>query len=263
MKIFENSVSEGQFILKDITYNVTQTSLAANYQDMELVLFPEVAAKAENNRVEYSMSYVRLYHNNGFNTHTSCFDGLKGKKFIWSNEYNAENEEAGTLYVQEHEAVRKGTIEILNVESGQLTIKWDGKADVGWSRKYGSNVPFNTIFTVKIPDAVSYCLDAFKSPKMKIDEETVLEIVNLEEFNQEVRRVSETRIWDSFNTTLRFKLICANAEYPGEVLFTNGKNKIQLTMDKDCPRRIQFIGVDYNLRMKYEMFRFEVAGSAT
>ena len=257
MKLFEKSVSEGQFILKDITYSVTEASITAYYQDMELVLFPEVIA--ENDRVEYDMRHVRLYHNNGFNTHISGFSELCGRKFIWESEYNEAEEEAGTLCVQEHEAVREGTIEILKVENGQITIKWSGRADVGWNRKYGSKVPFETIFTAKIPDAVNYCLDAFKSTRMKIDEATYLEILNLEEFNREVERVSETRVWDSFNTVLQFKLVYAGKEYLGEVLFTNGKNNFELKMDEDCPQKIKFRGVDYNLRVKYEMFTFEIA----
>lgn len=260
MKVIKNTASEGQFVLKDIVYNVTRASLFAVSQDMELVLFPEVKAETENDHVEYEMRSVWLYHNNGFNTHTSDFSGLKGKKFVWSDEYNAEDEEAGTLYVQEHEAVREGTIEILNAEGGRLTVKWSGRADVGWSRKYGSKVPFETIFTVKIPDTVSCRLDAFQSTKMKIDGETQLEILNLEEFNQEVRRVSETRIWDSFNTVLKFKLIYADKEYLGEVLFTNGKNNFELSIDRDCPKRISFKSVDYNLGVNYEMFTFEIAG---
>lgn len=259
MKLFKKSVSEGQFVLKDITYKVTGASLAAHFQDMELVLFPEVTAEAENDHVEYDMRSVRLYHNNGFNTHVSGFGELCGRKFIWKSECNEEEEEAGTLCVQEHEAVRMGTIEILKVEDGQITIYWSGRADVGWSRKYGSKVPFETIFTAKIPEAISYCLDAFKAAKMQIDGETQLEILNLEEFNREVERVSETRIWESFNTVLKFKLIHANKEYPGEVVFTNGKNNFELKMDGPCPKKIKFRGVDYNLRVRYEMFTFEIA----
>ncbi len=258
MQIFKH-VSEEKFILKDIVYNVTSSFLSAHYQDMELVLFPEVEAATENDNVEYDMRSVRLYHNNGFNTHTSDFGKLKGRKFVWKNEYNAEAEEAGTLYVQEHEAVREGTIEILNVENGQITIKWSGKADVGWNEKYGSKVPFETIFKTKIPDSIHYTLDTFKSAKMMIDNKTELEILNLEEFNKEAERVSETRIWDDFNTVLKFKLIYANEEYLGEVLFTNGKNNYELRMDRECPKKVQFKGVDYNLRVNYEIFRFEIS----
>lgn len=259
MGFFKQTISEGQFILKDIVYNVTQSSLNAVYQDRELVLFPCVQAKTEQEHVEYAMSNLRLYHNNGFHTHTPNFSEMNGKKFIWKEEYNAEGEEAGTLYVQEHEAVREGIIEILNVENGRITIRWSGKADVGWSRKYGSKVPFDTIFTAKLPTSVNYNIDAFKSAKTEIDDQTQLEILNLEEFNKEVKRVSETRLWESFNTVLKFKLIYGKEEYSGEVLFRNGKNNFELKMDKDCPREIQFKNVDYNLKINYEIFSFEIS----
>lgn len=252
------NVSEGEFLLKDIIYKVTGTSLSAEYQDMELVLYPEVSAKTESDDVEYEMSYVRLYHNNGFHTHTKRFEDLKGKKFVWKEEFNEEEEEAGTLYVQEHEFVRKGTIEIVNVENGQMTIKWSGKACVGWSRKYGDNVPYETIFTTKIPDSMAYVLDAIQSSKMRIDDKTELEILNLDEFNAEVMRVSETQIWDSFHTILKFRLLYEHQEYLGEVVFTNGKINFEQKFDPACPRKVVFRNVDYNLRAHYEMFSFDI-----
>lgn len=256
--IKSQNVIKGQFVLKDILYSITSSHLSAEYQNMELILHLAVSAKAEKNDVDYDMSSVHLYHNNGFNTHVSNFNELKGKKFIWKDEYNEENEEAGNLCVQEHEAVRKGIIEILDIEAGQMIIKWSGKADVRWNRKYGDAVPFETIFTVNIPDTVDYTLDVFKSTKMIIDSETQLEVVNLQEFNQEIMRVCETRVWESFNTILKFKLIHNGREYFGEVMFTNGKNNFELSIDEDCPKKVQFKGVDYNLTINYEMFTFSI-----
>ena len=251
--------AEGQLVLKDIRYPVTKTYLSAAYQDMELILYIEVWAKTEDSNVEYEMRSAHLYHNNGFNTHASGFNELKGKRFVWKGEYNEYGEEAGNLCVQEHEAVREGIIEVLAVKDGQLTFKWSGKADVGWSRKYGDKVPFETIFTADIPDAVDYTLDAFQSTTMLIDNETQLELLNLQEFNQEVERVSENRAWESFNTVLRFKLTHKGTEYLGEVVFTNGKNNFELSIDKACPKRVEFAGVDFNLRAKYEMFSFSIS----
>ncbi len=154
--------------------------------------------------------------------------------------------------------MREGTIEILDVDGERLTVKWSGKAVVGWSRKYGDNVPFVTIFTVKIPDTITYCLDAFLGTEMKIDEKTCLAILNLEEFNQEVIRVSETGAWEDFNTVLRFCLTFEGRDYEGEVIFTNGKNNHELRLEPGCPRKVQFRNVDYNLRARYEMFSFEI-----
>ena len=260
MDLFRSEVSEGEFRLKDILYTVTESCLGVHYENMELVLFPEVEAKTEEESVEYEMRYVRLYHNNGFCTHTGSFPELKGKKFVWTEEYNEDGEEAGFFYVQEHESVEEGTIEILEADTRKLTVRWSGKAVVGWSREYGDQVPFETIFTVEIPDKIVHCLDAFRSEEMKIDENTCLVLLNLEEFNQEVKRVSETRMWDDFNTVLRFRLTCGDRDYAGEVIFTNGKNHHELIMEPGCPRKIRFRNVDYNLRAGYEMFSFEVDG---
>lgn len=258
MNLFNPKVSEGEFQLKDITYKVTRTSLGAHYENMELVLFPDVEARTEDQAVEYEMRSLHLYHNNGFHTRANAFWELKGEKFVWTDEYNEDDEEAGFLYVQEHESVREGTIEILDVDGERLTVKWSGKAVVGWSRKYGDNVPFETIFTVKIPDTITYCLDAFSGTEMKIDERTCLAILNLEEFNQEVIRVSETGAWEDFNTVLRFCLTFEGRDYEGEVIFTNGKNNHELRLEPGCPRKVRFRNVDYNLRARYEMFSFEI-----
>ena len=256
--MFGSKVSEGEFRLKDITYKVTKAFLGAHYENMELVLFPDVEARTRDENVEYEMRLVRLYHNNGFRTGSAAFRELKGKKFIWTEEYNEAGEEAGFFYVQEHESVGQGTIEILEADAQKLTIKWSGKADVGWSRKYGSNAPFETIFMVKIPDKVTFCLDAFRSDEMRIDEKTCLKLLNLEEFNQEVARVSESGDWDKFNTVLRFCLTCGDRDYEGEVIFTDGKNHHELRMEPGCPRKVMFKNVGFNLGAGYEMFFWEI-----
>ena len=85
-----------------------------------------------------------------------------------------------------------------------------------------------------------------------------LEILNLAEFNKEVERVSESRQWDDFNTVLEFCLTQEGKEYQGEVIFIDGKNNFKLNMDENCPVKLEFRGVDYNLRVNYEVFLFEV-----
>ena len=42
-------------------------------------------------------------------------------------------------------------------------------------------------------------------------------------------------------------------------MFTNGKNNFELKMEKACPKKVEFKGVDYNLRVNYEVFRFEIS----
>ncbi len=88
--------------------------------------------------------------------------------------------------------------------------------------------------------------------------DTRLEILNLDEFNEEVKRVSESRQWDDFNTVLKFKLIHLGKDYFGEVTFTNGKNNFVTVFDESCPRKAAFSGVEFNLRVNYEMFTFDI-----
>lgn len=258
MGLFSPKATKGSFVLRDIIYQITGTSLHASYQNLGLVLFPKLEAKADREKVEYEMRHIHLYHNNGFQTHAPSFEALKGQQFIWTSEYNDQNEEAGTLCVQEHECVRKGTIEILDVENNELTIKWSGLADVGWNRKYGENVPFETIFSVKIPQRIPYTLDAIQSTKTQLDEHTLLEILNLPEFNQEVSRVSESCQWEDFNTILKFRVTRNGTDYLGEVCFKNGKNNFELHMDEKCPIKLSFRYVDFNLKARYEQFSFEI-----
>lgn len=248
--------SEGEFVLKDIVYDITDSFVGVCSENMEIFLFPEINAETDDEDVEYDMNYVRLYHNNGFNTHISNFDELKGKSFVWDSEYNSDGEEAGFLYVQEHEDVTKGTIEILDVKDGSMTIKWSGLANVFWDEKYGENVPFETVFSASLPERMTYSLNTRNTVKMKIDEQTRLEILNLEQFEEEVTRVSATRQWDDFNTTLDFKLTYADSDYLGVVIFTNGKNNHMLVFDENCPKKVNF--KDVGLEMGYEIFYFEV-----
>ncbi len=247
----------GKLRLKDIVYDIADVSLSADSCDGEMYLFPEIEAKCSNENVEYELRSVRLYHNNGFNTHTGAFEELKGKKFVWEDEENADGEEAGTLYVLEHENLSSGTIEITDISDGLMTIYWSGLANVYWSEEYDSDIPFEAEFTVKLPE-IHYTVDAFKATNVKIDGDTRLEILNLDEFNEEVKRVSESRQWDDFNTVLKFKLIHLGKDYFGEVTFTNGKNNFVTVFDESCPRKAAFSGVEFNLRVNYEMFTFDI-----
>ncbi len=229
-----SNVTKEKFVLKDITYDITDATIRVLNRDMEIILFPEIEAETIDEDVEYEMKHVYLYHNNGFNTHVSTFEELKGKKFVWNSEYNQDDEEAGVLCVQEHEDVTKGMIEILNVEDNLITIRWSGLANVFWDEKYGEDVPFETIFTVELPTDKLYKIDAYKSTLVKIDKNTLLEILNLDEFNQEVVRISNSRQWESFNVILKFKLIHDSIDYFGEVIFNKGKNNHTTHFDKRC-----------------------------
>lgn len=247
----------GKIRLKDIVYNITDTYCSASSRNGEIYLFPDTDAECSDENVEYELRSARLYHENGFNTFASSFEELKGKKFVWDSEENADGEEAGTLYVLEHEYLSSGTIEITDVSDGFMTIYWSGLANVYWSEEYGSDIPFEAEFTVKL-SKIHYTVDAFKATNVKIDGDTRLEILNLDEFNKEVERVSASRKWDDFNTVLTFKLIHLGKDHFGEVAFTNGKNNFVTAFDESCPRKVAFLGVDFNLRVNYEMFSFDI-----
>lgn len=248
----------GKIRLKDIVYDITDASLSADHCDGEIYLFPEVNAECSDESVEHELRSAWLYHNNGFNTHAETFEELKGKKFVWESEENDDGEEAGTLYVLEHDNLSSGTIEITDVSDGYMTVRWSGLANLYWSEEYGSDIPFEAEFTVRLPEKLLCTVNAFKSTKVKIDRGTYLEILNLEEFNEEVKRVSETRQWEDFNTVLDFRLIYRGTDYLGKVTFTNGKNNFVTAFDESCPKKVDFKGVDYNLRVSYEIFTFDI-----
>lgn len=259
---------EQKFILKDIVYDVHASNIKVEYDDMDIILFPEVNASIEDDNVEYEMSTVSLYHNEGFNTHTSKLTNLKGKKFIWNSAYNKDKEEAGILCVQEHENVVKGTIEILDIENNNITIKWSGLANVGWNDQYGKNVPFETTFIAKLPITKSIKIEVaceetpvetnptksnFKikpfatsktKTKTKIDKDTVLEIINLDMFNKEKIKVCTTTNKD-FNSSFKFKLIYCGKEYLGDVVCTGSKNNHVTNFDESSPIKVALESVDF------------------
>ncbi len=85
---------------------------------------------------------ISLYHNNGFGLPIKSWKELEGVKLEWDSPFNEKEEEAGTLYVFEHEDVTSGTIEILEREGNKFRVRWEGKGNVYWDEEYGEDVPF-------------------------------------------------------------------------------------------------------------------------
>lgn len=253
------NAEEGKFVLRDIVYDVTGAVIHTVFHNMQIILSIDIEAEADDDDENdlYELSSVRLYHENGFNTHTASYEELKGKSFAVDIDPDSDEPE-GALYVLEHEDITKSTVEILNVTDDKMTIRWSGLANVYWDEKYGEDVPFNTVVTVDIPKENSYELDLFESTSTKIDSNTNLEVLNLDEFNREVRRVSESRQWNDFNTVLKFRVSCGDNDYFGEVIFTDGKNNHVTKFDETCPRKVRFVSVDFNLSVDYEIFVFSV-----
>lgn len=245
------------FTLADIVYDVTYTDLCYHFENGNIILYPEVDAETEDEDVEYDMSCVHLYHNNGFCTNVSNLESLKGKKFVWESTYNENDEEAGCLCVQEHELLSSGTIEILDIQNNHITIRWSGLANVYWDETYGADVPFDTTFTAEIPqDVAIHQLDTYKSTKTKIYDNLYLELLDLDAFNHHLKQTSDDTPW---NIKLSFKVIYFDKEYLGDISLSFQKNKLIGTtaLDADCPVLIRFAGMDYNFKANYQLFFFE------
>lgn len=144
------NAEEGRFILKDIVYEVTGVSIYTEFFHSEIIISLDIEAETKDS-VDYEFRRVRLYHEDGFNTHTTTFEELKGKKFDMELDPDSDESSAGSLYVLEHEDITMGTIEILDVTEGKITIRWNGLANVYANEMYGENVPFDTVFTADIP----------------------------------------------------------------------------------------------------------------
>lgn len=103
----------------------------------------ELAELDEGEEPFYESVSPRLYHNNGFGLEdVSSWKDLEGQTLVWEDECNEDGEEAGFLYVFEHEDVTKGTIEILERHGTNFQIRWSGTANVYWNEEYGEDVPF-------------------------------------------------------------------------------------------------------------------------
>lgn len=72
--------------------------------------------------MDYELRTIRLYHNNGFHIGVKEPNKLIGKSFEWNEAYNNKGEEAGTLYVLEHEDVTSGKIDILDVTQDLIKV---------------------------------------------------------------------------------------------------------------------------------------------
>lgn len=258
MKCGAEHQAKEEFQLGDILYEVEDASLYVEVENRGIILYPEVNARAYQNMEYEELGYIRLYHNSGFHTHVSTFEDLKGKRFIWQYSYNEEDEEAGTCYVVEHEEVTKGCIEIVDIIDNCMRIKWFGTANVFWDEKYGEDVPFQTQFTVKLPKYPSYKIDAFVSTTVNIDAQSTLSIWNMEEFNEEVIRVTRSRSWNTFCAILKFAYMHKGTTYEGEVIFTNGKLNHRTTFDATCPLVVELLNFDFNLAECHEVFIFTI-----
>lgn len=232
------------FILNDVSYKIVRSSIALYETNEGIQLFPEVIAK--NNQVIHELSELHLYHNNGFQTGVKKIAELTGKKYVWEEAYNDKGEEAGFLYVLEHENVTEGTIEIMDVGRNDITIKWKGKANIFWDDVFGADVPFETVLQMNLPKKRKITIDAYKTVKTKVNKDLEIELLNFKEIESAANKMQETRIWTDFNITLYFKVTYKGTEYLGNVVYTNGKNNHETHFDKSCPLKVVHDGFGWS-----------------
>lgn len=90
-----------------------------------------------------------LYHNEGIHINISSWKKLEGMVLNWDSEYNEIGDEAGVLYVFEHEDVTQSKIEFLERHGTKFLIRWSGTANVFYDNEYDTDVPF--LFEGEIP----------------------------------------------------------------------------------------------------------------
>lgn len=257
-------IEKGKFLLKDITYTITNSIAGISKEEENINLVFDIVAETEDENVEYEMSRLSLYHNDGFCTYTKNIQDLKGRKFVWEEPYNEDDEAAGFLCVQEHEEITKSIIEILNVDGNILTVYWSGEANVFWDEKYGDNVPFETVFDVSLPQ-IKYKIDVTKSLTAVIDKDITIKLNkdDLEALNNELIHYSEQQEKDwntelNIDTVLRFTVMHNGKEYEGSVTFIEGKLKHKTDLDDKCPVKVVFDNFEWNFRVNLENFWFTV-----
>ncbi len=186
-------------------------------------MYIEVNAETKNQEIDFELRNVSLYHNNGFNTNVQDIKQLENKKIVWDISNNGKDEEAGYFYVLEHEDVTKGTIEILKVDNNSITIHWSGLANIFWDSEFGANIPFETEFTAPLPIQKTYAINALQKDYIKIGKNAELHLLNFNEVNETLKRITETKQWEDFNAELKFKVIYEGKEYFGKIVYKNGK----------------------------------------
>ena len=234
----------GYFILNGVQYKIVGSSISVHETNEGILLFPEITAK--NNQVECELSEIYLYHNNGFQTGVKKIADLTGKKYVWEEACNDKGEEAGFLYVLEHEDVTEGTIEVMAVNRNDLTLKWTGKANIFWNDVFGADVPFEAVVQMRLPKKRKVSIDAYKTVKAKISKELEIELLNAEEIESAANKMQETKSWTDFNVTLHFKVAYKGTEYLGDVTFTDGKNNFETFFDPLCPLKVTSDGFGWS-----------------
>ena len=230
------------FKLKDYDYEVTSAvvRLLCDPWEDTYAMDINIYAESKDEKLDPEMRELHLYHNNSFETGESHYLALKGKKYVWTEPNNELDEEAGFLYVQEHEDVTSGVIEILDVNIEKIRMRWTGKADVDWDEEFGRDVPFETEFEDDLQHPVY-----IEHPSIWIDEDTVLHILNPEALTAETERLTalyqsgDKDAYQKWNLTLRLRLEHKGTSYDGEAVYCPSAAPCIPRFDGDCPVKLR------------------------
>ena len=230
------------FKLRDHIYEVTSSvvRLLCDPWEDTFGMDIDIYAESKDEALDPEMRELRLYHNNGFETGESHYLALKGKKYIWTSKFNELGEEAGFLYVQEHEFVTSGMIEILDVNIETIRMRWTGNADVDWNSEFDSDVPFETEFEAELAHPLYE-----DHPSIWIDADTVLHIQNPEALFAESERLSalyqsgDSDAMKKWNVTLQLRLELGETSYDGEAVYCPSVAPCIPRFDGNCPVKLR------------------------
>lgn len=75
----------------------------------------------------YESLAPNLYHNNGISVLVHSWKELEDTTYVWNSNYNERGEEAGYIYITEHESLTSGEIYIGQRKGNTFDLKWTGK----------------------------------------------------------------------------------------------------------------------------------------
>ncbi len=146
-----------------------------------------------------------LYHNNGFRMDVKSWKDLEGMSKTWESDCNKDGEEAGSLYVFEHEDVTSGKIEFLKREGNVFHVKWSGTANVFWDDEYDEDVPFEFEGDATFRALLASGVDATNLDDMKIE---LSKYINMDEFEFESEKTYPLHSGDEGKKTVhRFNFV--------------------------------------------------------
>jgi hypothetical protein len=244
----KGEVESMYFRLKNVEYNVESCSVQFGIvpDNQTLKMYIEIDAKTDSDIIDHELQEVKLYHNNGFEIGGKTLRNLKGKIFEWEKSVNQLGEEAGSLYVLEHENVTRGIIEILDLTKDKIWIKWTGFANVYWDNEFADNVPFETVIETEVPEIPKYkVVNGMETTCIKLNKYTELVLLNFDDILTECNRCREMwqnddkDAWNKYNAILKLKLIYRGLEYFGQAVYSGSATKCDVSFDNACPIKVQ------------------------